>query len=143
MHIGYQQLADSLSTVPQERLVDKTGEMDVTASGSSQPPAIDQNQPGLSLVQATTDTEQADMVQPEDSLVSNSFTLSGAATPAQNEPDNGISQMEAADIESELNNLLSIDNWTYSPITVIEPSPDPEPLATASNQDSGSNPPEE
>ena len=139
---GYQQLADSLSTVPQERIVDETGEMDVTASGSSQPPAIDQNQPGPSLVQATTDAEQAEMIKPEDSLVSDYFTLSCAATPTQDEPDNGTSQLEAADIESELNNLLTIEDQSPSSITVTEPSADPEPLARASNLDPEGNPPE-
>ena len=117
--------------------------MDVTASGSSQPLATDQNQHGPSLVQATTDAEQSGMIQLEDSLVSDSFTLSGATTPAQDEPDNGIYQMEDADIESELNNLLTIDDQSPSPITVTEPSADPEPLVTVSNKDQEGNPPEE
>ena len=104
--------------------------MDVTASGSSQPPVTDTYQPGPPLVQATTDAGQAEVTQSEDSLVIDNFTLSGAATPAQDEPDNAISQMEAADIESELNNLLTIDNRSPSPTMVTEPSLDPEPLVT-------------
>ena len=62
--------------MPQERIVDETGQMDVAASGSSLPPAIYPDQAGRSLVQATAATEQAKMLQPEDSLVSDSFTVS-------------------------------------------------------------------
>ena len=109
MQYSYQQLADSLPTVPQERIHKGTGEMDVTASGSSQPPDIDPNQLCLSQVQATTDTEQVETIQPEDFLVSDNFTLSGAVTPAQDEPERGTSQME-------LNNLLTIDDGSPPPV---------------------------
>ena len=50
------------------------------------------------------------MAPPDESMIDDIFNLSGAATPTQDEPDTGISQMDAADIESELNNLLTIDD---------------------------------
>ena len=42
-------------------------------------------------------------------MTDNNFTLSDAATPVRDEAETSISNMEAADIESELNNLLTMD----------------------------------
>ena len=42
-------------------------------------------------------------------MTDNNFTLSDATTPVRDEAETNISNMEAADIESELNNLLTID----------------------------------
>ena len=42
-------------------------------------------------------------------MTDNNFTLSDATTPVRDEVETNISNMEAADIESELNNLLTID----------------------------------
>ena len=60
--------------------------------------------------------------------------MSGAATPAQDDPDTGDSQMEAADIESELNNLLTIGDQRPSPSMMADPTVNHEPAATASTQ---------
>ena len=68
-------------------------------------------------------------------MTDDNFTRSGAATPAQDDPDTGISQMEAADIESELNNLLTIDDPNPSSIMVEHPVTNLEPVATTSMQD--------
>ena len=72
---------------------------------------------------------------PDEPITDDKFTLSGAATPAQDEPDTGISQMEAADIESELDNLLTIADPDQSLIMVADPVMNPEPVATISMQD--------
>ena len=69
------------------------------------------------------------------SRIAPNFTLSSAATPAQDEPDTGISQTEAAGIESELNSLLTIDDPDPSLIMVADPVMNPEPAATFSMQD--------
>ena len=45
----------------------------------------------------------------EEPMTDNNFTLSDATTPVRDEAETNISNMEAADIESELNNLLTID----------------------------------
>ena len=80
---------------------------------------------------------------PDEPMAEDNFTLSGAATPAQDEPDTGISQMEAADIESELNNLLTVDDPNPSPIMVADPVTNLEPAATTSMQDLPTDQPEE
>ena len=64
-------------------------------------------------------------ILPDESMTDDNFTLSGAATPAQDEPDTGISQMEDADIESELNNLLTIGDQTPSSSMVTDPNVNP------------------
>ena len=73
---------------------------------------------------------------PDELMTDDNFTMSGAATPAQDKPDTGISQMETADIETELNNLLTIDDQNPSPSMVADPTLTPEPAATASTQNS-------
>ena len=45
----------------------------------------------------------------------NNFTLSDAATPVRDEVETSISNMEAADIESEVNNLLTMDEESSPP----------------------------
>ena len=51
------------------------------------------------------------IVDPNDEpMTDDNFILSDGATPAQDEPEAGISQMDSADIETELNNLLPIDS---------------------------------
>ena len=80
---------------------------------------------------------------PEESMTDDNFTLSGAATPAQDKPDTGISQMEAADIESELNNLLTIEDPNPSPTMLADPVTNLEPAATTSMQDLPKDQPEE
>ena len=62
-------------------------------------------------------------------MTDENFTLSGAVTPAQDEPDLGRSQMDAADKESELNNLLTIDDSSQYPLLVADHSANLEPTA--------------
>ena len=66
-------------------------------------------------------------------MTDDNFTLSGAATTAKDNSDMGISQMEAAGIESELNNHLTIDDQSSSSSTVADPNVNPAPAATAQN----------
>ena len=135
MQYGHQQLADSLPQVPQERIANETSEKDVTATGSSQPPVLDSNQAGRVQVQVATSVEIAEEAQPDDSVFSDKFTLSGAGTPVKDKLSTEITQMEAADIESEFNDLLTIEQ--QSPASSITPSPsvNPEPRATNLSQD--------
>ena len=66
---------------------------------------------------------------PDEAMTDDNFTLSGAAAPAQDEPDMVMSQMDAADIDSELNNLLTIDDSSQKPPLVAEHSTNLEPAA--------------
>ena len=66
---------------------------------------MEEDQENLSIATETHDEPMTD----------DNFTLSDGATPTQDEPETGISQMDAADIESELNNLLTIDDC-HSPL---------------------------
>ena len=72
-------------------------------------------------------------------MTDDNFFLSGAATPAQDQPDTGLSQMDAVDIESELNNLLTIDDSGQYPPLVADQSANPEPAAVTSIPDLQSN----
>ena len=75
-------------------------------------------------------------VDPNDEpMTDDNFTLSDGTTPTQDEPETGISQLDAADIESELNNLLTIDDSTQYPPIVADPSANQEPAATSPNPD--------
>ena len=68
-------------------------------------------------------------------MTDDNFILSDGATPAQDESEAGISQMDAADIESDLNNLLTIDDSVqYSPL-VADRSANPETAVTSSIPD--------
>ena len=108
---GQQELADSLHEIPQGSATGKTDEMNATAIGSSQPPPPEMRPPDRTETRIEDDHENlSTAIPPDESMTDDNFTLSGAATPAQDEPETGISQMEAADIESELNNFLTIDD---------------------------------
>ena len=72
--------------VPKERIANKAGEINITASGCSQPPILDSRQLGPSQVQVATSVEMTEAAQADDSIISDNFTLSGAATPAQGQP---------------------------------------------------------
>ena len=76
-------------------------------------------------------------------MTDDNFTLSDAATPVQDEPETGISHMDAADIESELNNLLTIDDASPAPSMVADPATAREPAANTSNQEQLQNQSEE
>ena len=73
---------------------------------------------------------------PDEPMTDDNFTLSDGATPTQDEPKTGISQMDAADIESELNNLLTIDDSIQYPPLVAESSINQESAMTSSVSDS-------
>ena len=71
-------------------------------------------------------------VDPNDEpMTDDNFTLSDGATLTQDEPETGISQMDAAGIESELNNLLTIDDSIQYLPFVADPSINQEPAATS------------
>ena len=67
----------------------------------------------------------------DEPMTDDNFTLSDGATLTQDEPETGISQMDAADIESELNNLLTIDDSIQYPPFTADPSINQEPAATS------------
>ena len=83
------------------------------------------------------------MPHPDEAKIDEKFTLSGTATPAQDTPDTGIFQIDAADIELELNNLLTIDSPNPYPSMVADPTANLESAATTSIQDLPSDQPEE
>ena len=76
-------------------------------------------------------------IKPHDEqMTDDNFTLSDGATPVRDEPGTGISQMDAADIESDLNNLLTIDDSMQYPPLVAESSTNQESAITSSVSDS-------
>ena len=76
-------------------------------------------------------------VEPHDEpMTDDNFSLSYGATHIRDEPETGISQMKAADIESELNNLLTIDESMQYPPLVAKPSTNQESVTTSSVTDS-------
>ena len=75
-------------------------------------------------------------IKPNDEpMTDDNFTLSDGATPVRDEPETGISQMDA-DIESELNILLTIDDSMQYPPLVTESSTNQESAITSSVSDS-------
>ena len=71
----------------------------------------------------------------EEPMTDDNFSLSDAATPVQDEPEAGISHMDTADIESELDNLLTIDDASPDPSMVTNSATAQEPAASTSNQE--------
>ena len=72
----------------------------------------------------------------DEAMTDDNFILSDSATPTQDEPETGISQMDAADIESELNSLLTIDESMQYPPLVAESSTNQQSTVTSSVSDS-------
>ena len=143
---GHQELADGIPELPQGSVSNTTGEISATASGSSHSLPPERNLPDEADTQTEGHQENLSTDMPPDERMTDdnfNFTLSGAATPAQDEPDTGISQMEPAVIESELNNLLTIDDPNPSPIMVADPVTNLEPAATTSMPDLPTDQPEE
>ena len=87
---------------------------------------MEEDQKNLSIVTET----------PDEPMTDDNFTLSDSASHTQDEPETGISQMDAADIESELNNLLTIDDSIQYPPLVAESSINQESAVTSSVSDS-------
>ena len=80
----------------------------------------------------------------EEQMTDDHFTLSDATTPAHDELDTSISQMDAADMETELNNLLTIDDPGPSSTMVADPATtNQEPAANTSTRDQPQNQPAE
>ena len=107
---GHQELSDDLPELPEGSVSKATGEINATASGSSHSLPPEKKLPDEAETQTEGDQENLSTdMPPDEPMTDDNFTLSSAATTAQDEPDTGMSQMEAADVESELNNLLTID----------------------------------
>ena len=141
---GHQELADSLPELPQGSVTSATDEANATASGSSHSQLLERSLPAGAETQAEDHHGNlfTDM-PPDEPLTDDNFILSGAFTHVQGEPDTGISQMEAGDIESELNNFLTIDDPNLSPIMVADPRTTLELAATTSMQGLPTDRPEE
>ena len=138
MQHGYPEPADKLPEFPQGNIIEQSSATNTAAPGSSQQetpselPAermetrIEEDQKNQSIITET----------PDEPMTDDNFTLSDGATPTQDEPETGISQMDAADIESELNNLLTIDDSIQYPPLVAESSINQESAMTSSVSDS-------
>ena len=129
MQYGHPELAHSLPELPQGSMTGENDQISMTATGSSQQLPLDALQENLSIAKGP----------PDESTTDDNFTLSGADTPAKDEPDTAISQMDAADIESELNNLLTIDDSGQYPPLVADHSANLESAAVTSVPDLPSN----
>ena len=93
---GHQELADGLPNL--ESIEAIPGISDLSEAGANS-----------LLVEGVQDDVPSVMPPSEEPMTDNNFTLSDATTPVRDEVETNISNMEAADIESELNNLLTID----------------------------------
>ena len=126
---GHQELDDILPGLPLRGMTSENSQVSISAPGSSQqlPPEM----PLPNRIEMEDDQENPSITTgtPDEAMTDHNFTLSGAATPAQDEPDMGMSQMDAADIESELNTLLTINYSSRYPPLVAEPSANLEPTA--------------
>ena len=95
----------------------ENNQISITAPGSSRQLPPEAPSPNRLEMQMEDDQENPSTFTgpPDEAKTDDNFTLSGAATPAQDDPDMGMSQMDAAGIESELNNLLTIDDSSQYP----------------------------
>ena len=135
---GHQELADGLPEPPQESTNIETTELNATASGNSQllPPVMNPSGNTETRMEYVQEGSSITVLPSEVQMTDDNFTLSDATTPAHHEPDTGISQMDAADIETGLNNLLTIDDPGPSPFMVADPATtNQEPVATTSTRD--------
>ena len=116
MQYGHPELANSLPDFPQGSTADQNATTSATAPGSSQQLSTDILPSNRTETRMEEDQEGSPIaVDPNDEpMTDDNFILSDGATAAQDEPEAGISQMDAADIESELNNLLTIDDCSIS-----------------------------
>ena len=89
---GHQELADSLPELPQGSVTSATGEVNAIAAGSSHSPPPERSLPDRAETQTENHHENlsTDMPQ-EEPMTDDNFTLSGAATLAQDKPDTYIS----------------------------------------------------
>ena len=108
---GHQELADGLPDLEPTEAIPGISDLGEAASGSPHtvPPIPNFTQyTDELLVEEVQDNAQNVMPPSEEPMTNNNFTLSDAATPVRDEAETSISNMEAADIESELNNLLNL-----------------------------------
>ena len=133
LQYGHPELADSLPDFPQGSITDKNVMTTATATGSSQ--QSPSNAPPTNRVEIRMEEDRegsSTNVDPNDEpMTDDNFTLSDGATLTQDEPETGISQMDAADIESELNNLLTLDDSIQYPPFAADPSINQETAATS------------
>ena len=103
----------------------------MTAPGSSQqlPPEMPPSNKIETQMEDDQENPSITAGSPDEAMTGDNFTLSGSATPAQDESDKGMSQMDAPDIASEINNLLTIDDSSQYPPLVAEHSANLEPTA--------------
>ena len=137
MQYGHPELADSLPELPRGSMTGENDQMSMTNPGKSQQLPLEVLPLNRAETRMEDDQEYLSIVigPPDESTTNDTFTLSGAETPAQDEPDTGISQINAADIESELNNLLTIDDSGQYPPLVADHSGNLEPVAVTSVPD--------
>ena len=115
---GHQELADGLPNLEPTEAIPGISGLGEAASDSPQtvPPTSHLTQDtDESLMEGVQDDISNVMPPSEEPLTDNNFTFSDAATPVRDEAETGISNMEAADIESELNNLLTMDEESSPP----------------------------
>ena len=134
---GHPDLANSLPDFPQGSTNDQNAATNATAPGSSQKLSTGILPSNRAETRMEEDREgSSTIVDPNDEpMTDDNFTLSDGATPAQDEPEAAILQMDAADIESELNMLLTIDDSVQYPPFVADPSANPETAVTLSIPD--------
>ena len=100
-----------------------------TAAGSSRmaPPITNPSDPAESMVEEMQGDVLTSLPTSEQPMTDDNFTLSDAASPVHDQPETVISHMDAADIESELNNLLTIDEASSAPSMIADPATTREP----------------
>ena len=109
---GHQELADGLPNLESLEAIPGISDLSEAASGSSRTafptPHVSQDSNEILVERAHDDVP--DVMPPSgEPMTGNNFTFSDATTPVRDEVETNISNLEAADIESELNNLLTID----------------------------------
>ena len=137
MQYGHIELANNLPDFPQETTTHQNSATNAAAPGSSQQTTSSGLPSEITETQMEEDQENLPVaIKPNDEpMTEDNFTLSDGATPDRDEPETGISQMDA-DIDSELNNLLTIDDSMQYPPLVAEPSTNQESAITSSVFDS-------
>ena len=129
---GHQELADGLPELAQD-----IGGPNTAAPGRLEmaPPTMNPPNPAESLMDEVQGDAMTTLPPSEEPMTDDNFTLSDAATPVQDEPEASISHMDAADIESELNNLLTNDDASPDPYMVTDSATAQEPAGNTSNQE--------
>ena len=130
---GHQELADGLPELVQEDI----GGPNTAAPGGLEmaPPTMNPPNPAEWMMEEVQEDAMTTLPPSEEPMTDNNLTLSDAATPVQDEPETGISHMDAADIESELNNLLTIDDASLDPSMVTDSATAQGPAGYTSNQE--------